>query len=73
MKRLLPQTWRWNLAKVLNEEAPSRNKTVLRVRNTLLTNKKAADEFAQLYRRESTLPLTPKKVGDTKEKLKLAE
>ena len=31
------------------------------------------NEFAQLYRRESTLPLTPKKVGDTKEKLKQEE
>ena len=50
----------WSLTKVLNEEAPSRNKTVLRVRNTLLTDKKAANEFAQLYGRESTLPLIPK-------------
>ena len=39
----------------------------------LLTHKKAANEFAQLYRRESTLPLTPKKVGDMKEKLKQEE
>ena len=39
----------------------------------LLTDKKAANEFAQLYRRESTLPLTPKKVGDMKEKLKQEE
>ena len=36
----------------------------------LLTDKKAENEFSQLYRRESTLPLTPKKVGDMKEKLK---
>ena len=39
----------------------------------LLTDKKAANEFAQLYRRESTLPLTPKKVGDIKEKLRQDE
>ena len=63
----------WNLAKVLNGEAPSRSKTVLHVRNTLFTDKKAVNEFAQLYRRESTLPLTPKKVGDMKEKLKQDE
>ena len=59
----------WSLAK----EATSRNKTVLRVRNTLLTDKKSANEFAQLCSRESTLSLTPKKVGDMKEKLKLDE
>ena len=63
----------WSLTKVLNEEAPSRSKTVLRVHNMLLTDKKAANEFAQLYRRENTLPLTPKKVGDMKEKLKQEE
>ena len=39
----------------------------------LLTDKKAANEFAQLYRRESTVPLTPKKVGDVKKKLKQEE
>ena len=33
----------------------------------------AVNEFAQLYRRESTLTLTPKKVGDMKEKLKQEE
>ena len=38
----------WNLAKVLNEEAPSRSKTVFRVHNILLIDKKAANEFAQL-------------------------
>ena len=64
---------RWSLTKVLNKEAPSRSKTVLRVHNMLLTDKNAANEFAQLYRRESTLPLTPKKVGDMKEKLKQEE
>ena len=67
---------RWlltNLANVLNEEAPSRSKIVFRVRNTLLTDKKAANEFAQLYRRESTLSQTPKKVGNMKEKLKQEE
>ena len=63
----------WSLAKVLNEEAPSRSKTVLRVRKTLFIDKKAANEFAQLYRRESTLPLSPKKVGDKKGKLKQKE
>ena len=63
----------WSLTQVLNEEAPSRSKTVLRVHNMLLTDKRAANEFAQLYRRESTLPLTPKKVGDMKEKLKQEE
>ena len=63
----------WSLTKVLNEEAPSRSKTVLHVHNMLLTDKKAANEFAQLYRRESTLPLTTKKVGDMKEKLKQEE
>ena len=63
----------WSLTEVLNEEAPSRSKTVLRVHNMLLTDKKAANEFAQLHRRESTLPLTPKKVGDMKEKLKQEE
>ena len=63
----------WSLAKVLNEEAPSCSKTVLRVRSTFLIDKKAANELAQLYRRESTLPLTPKKVGDMKEKLKQEE
>ena len=61
------------MPKVLHEEAPSCSKTVLRVCNTLFTDKKAADEFAQLYRRESTLPLTPKKVGDMKGKLKQEE
>ena len=39
----------------------------------MLTDKEAANEFAQLYRREITLPLTPKKVGDMKEKLKQEE
>ena len=39
----------------------------------MLTDKKAANEFSQLYRRESILPLTPKKVGDMKEKLKQKE
>ena len=39
----------------------------------LLTDKKVANEFAQLYRRESTLALTRKKVGDMKEKLKQEE
>ena len=63
----------WGLAKVLNEEAPSHSKTVLRVRNTLLTDKRATNEFAQLYRRERTLPLTPKKVGDMTEKLQQEE
>ena len=48
-------------------------KHVLRVHNTLLTDKKAANEFAQLYRKEGNLPLTPKKVGDMKEKLKQEE
>ena len=62
-----------NLARILNEETPSRSMTVLRAHNTLLTDKKAANELAQLYRRESTLPLTPKKVGDMKEKLKQEE
>ena len=48
----------------------ARNKPALRVHKTLRTDKKAATEFAQLYRRESTLCLTIKKVGDMKEKLK---
>ena len=39
----------------------------------LLTDKKAENELAQLYRRENTLPQTPKKVGDMKEKLKQEE
>ena len=60
----------WNLSKALNGEAPSRSQTVLRVHNTLHTDKKAVNEFAKLHRRESILPLTPKKVGDMKEKLK---
>ena len=59
-----------NFAKVLNEEAPSLSKTIHCVRNTFPTDKKTANEFAQFFRREITLPLTPKKVGDTKEKLK---
>ena len=63
----------WNLSLVLNEEAPYGSKIVLRVHNELPTNKKAANESAQLYRRESTLPLTPKKPGDMKEKLKQEE
>ena len=42
----------WSLTKVLNKEAHSHSKTVLHVHNMLLTDKKAANEFAQLYRRE---------------------
>ena len=53
----------WSLAKVLNEEAPSCSKTVLRVRSTFLIDKKAANELAQLYRRESTLPPDSKESG----------
>ena len=60
----------WNLTNVLNEEAPSDSMTILHVNNKLLTDKKTANEFAKLNRRENTLPLTPKKVGDMKEKLK---
>ena len=46
----------WSLTKVLNEEAPSCSKTVLRVHNMLLTDKKAANEFSQLYRRKAPCP-----------------
>ena len=51
----------------MNEEPPPC------VKNKLLTDKKAMNELAQLNRRESTLPLTLKKVGDMKEKLKQKE
>ena len=35
----------WNLARVLNEKAPSHSETVLCVHNKLLTNKKATNKF----------------------------
>ena len=45
----------WNLAKVLYEEDPPRSQTVS-VQNNLLIDKKAANEFAQLYRGKTPCP-----------------
>jgi len=56
----------WNLTKTLNEETPSRSKTVLKVNNELLTEKKAANEFAKFYRKESSLMIPQEKMKDTK-------
>ena len=63
----------WNLSKVLNEEAPSRSGTVFRVHNELLTDQKSANEFAQIYRMENSLPLTSNTLGYMKQKLKEEE
>ena len=56
----------WNLTKTLNEEAPSHNKIVLKVNNQLLTEKKAANEFAKFYKQESNLTIPHEKVQKTK-------
>ena len=60
----------WNLTKTLNEEAPSRSMTVLKVNDQLLTKRKAANEFAKFYKKESILMIPQAKVKNTKEAIK---
>ena len=55
------------------QEVSSCSKTALRVHNGMLADKNAANEFAHLCRRESTLPLTSKRLEDMKQKLSQEE
>ena len=48
----------WKLTKTLNDDNPARGKTVLEVNNQLSTEKRAANDFADLYRKESTTNIT---------------
>ena len=60
----------WNLTKTLNDETPSYNKTVLKANDQLLTEKKAANEFARFYKQESNLTIPLDKVQKTKTAVK---
>ena len=61
----------WNLVKTLNDEAPSHGKTVLEVNKQLLTEKRAANEFAKFYKKESTLTIPQEKIRRAKEEIKI--
>ena len=44
----------WNLTRALNNDNPSKSKTVIEANNELITEKRAANVFADLYQEQST-------------------
>ena len=44
----------WNLTRALNNDNPTRSKTVIEANNEIVTEKTAANVFADLHREQST-------------------
>ena len=44
----------WNLTRAINNDNPTRSKTVIEANDELITKKRAANVFADLYREQST-------------------
>ena len=44
----------WNLTRTLNNDNPSKRKTVIEANNELITEKRAANVFADLYQKQNT-------------------
>ena len=57
----------WKLAKNLNDDNPSRGKTVIEQNNQLKTEKVAANTFAELYREESTIHMSRQRTKQVRE------
>lgn len=57
----------WKLTKKLNDDNPSRGKTVIEQDNQLKTEKAAANTFAELYREESTIHMPRQRIKQVRE------
>ena len=57
----------WNLTRALNNDNPSKSKTVIEANNKLITEKRAANVFADLYREQSTTHVARERIKEVGE------
>ena len=57
----------WNLTRALNNDNPSKSKTVIEANNELITEKRAANVFAELYQEQSTTHVAGKRIKEVRE------
>ena len=57
----------WNLTKALNNDNPSKSKTVIEANNELITEKRAANVFADLYQEQSTTHVARERIKEVRE------
>ena len=57
----------WNLTRALNNDNPSKSKTVIEANNELITEKRAANVFADLYQEQSTTHVARERIKQVRE------
>ena len=57
----------WNLTRALNNDNPSKSKTVIEANNELITEKRAANVFADLYQEQSTTHVARERIKEVRE------
>ena len=57
----------WNLTRALNNDNPSKSKTVIKANNELITEKRAANVSADLYQEQSTTHVARERIKEVRE------
>ena len=57
----------WNLTRALNNDNPLKSKTVIEATNELITEKRAANVFADLYQEQSTTHVARERIRQVRE------
>ena len=57
----------WNLTRALSNDYPSKSKTVIEANNELITEKRAANVFADLYQEQSTTHVARERIKEVRE------
>ena len=57
----------WNLTRALNNDNPSKSKTVIEANNELITEKRAVNVFADLYQEQSTTHVAREGIKEVRE------
>ena len=57
----------WNLTRALNNDNPSKNKTVIEANSELITEKRAANVLADLYQEQSTTHVARERIKEVRE------
>ena len=57
----------WDLTRALNNDNPSKSKTVIEANNELITEKRVANVFADLYQKQSTTHVARERIKEVRE------
>ena len=57
----------WNLARALNNDNPSKSKTVIEANDELITEKRAANVFADLYQEQNSAHVARESINEVRE------